>query len=298
MELRTLRYFVETADAGNVSAAANAVHVTQPALSRSCVNSSASWAPPVRPGGWAPTALSGGRELLPRPGTSSPARRTLARSRPRDPVARAAGAPDARRPRPPRWPTSSRPSSSPSKRMTQRRPSSPRRAGSACRAGDTVPTWSSPTVDPVISSTCWRWPCSGCGLRPGRARVVRPRYRARSQDLLRTTSLPFRRRSPHGRRSTPRALGCGLAPRVVIEGSSGPVAAGLAAAGRGVAVVSDDPRFALQPVRITVGPDQLSIHLVAAWDPQHPAATTLATIAQRLSTYIVRRYGESTRPPS
>ena len=34
MELRTLRYFVETADAGTVSAAADAVHVTQPALSR------------------------------------------------------------------------------------------------------------------------------------------------------------------------------------------------------------------------------------------------------------------------
>ena len=84
----------------------------------------------------------------------------------------------------------------------------------------------------------------------------------------------------------------------MIEGSSGPVAQALAAAGRGVAVVSDDPRFALHPVRITVGPDQLSIHLFAAWDPQHPAATTLAMIAQRLSTYIVHRYGESTRPPS
>ena len=34
MELRTLGYFVAVADAGSVSAAAVAVHVTQPAISR------------------------------------------------------------------------------------------------------------------------------------------------------------------------------------------------------------------------------------------------------------------------
>jgi hypothetical protein len=34
MELRTLGYFVAVADAGSVSAAADAVHVTQPAVSR------------------------------------------------------------------------------------------------------------------------------------------------------------------------------------------------------------------------------------------------------------------------
>lgn len=34
MELRTLRYFVATADAGSVNAAAPIVHVTQPAISR------------------------------------------------------------------------------------------------------------------------------------------------------------------------------------------------------------------------------------------------------------------------
>ena len=34
MELRTLRYFVEIAEAGTVSAAADIVHVTQPGLSR------------------------------------------------------------------------------------------------------------------------------------------------------------------------------------------------------------------------------------------------------------------------
>jgi DNA-binding transcriptional LysR family regulator len=34
MELRTLRYFAHTAEAGTVSAAADALHITQPGLSR------------------------------------------------------------------------------------------------------------------------------------------------------------------------------------------------------------------------------------------------------------------------
>lgn len=34
MELRTLRYLVAIADAGTITAAANAIHISQPALSR------------------------------------------------------------------------------------------------------------------------------------------------------------------------------------------------------------------------------------------------------------------------
>ena len=91
-------------------------------------------------------------------------------------------------------------------------------------------------------------------------------------------------------------LRAGLAPRVGIEASSGPVAQALAAAGRGVAVVTDDPRFGLRALRITVGGSDLSIRLFAGWDPQHPGAATLAAIAGRLSEYILGLYGESARP--
>ncbi len=74
------------------------------------------------------------------------------------------------------------------------------------------------------------------------------------------------------------------------------MAQALAAAGRGVAVVTDDPRFGLHALRITVDGSDLSIRLFAGWDPQHPGATTLAAIAGRLSEYIVGRYGDSARP--
>ncbi len=91
------------------------------------------------------------------------------------------------------------------------------------------------------------------------------------------------------------SLGAGLSPRVEIEASSGPVAQALAAAGRGVAVVTDDPRFGLHALRITVGGSVLRIHLYGGWDPAHPGATALAAIAGRLSEYIIGHYGDSAR---
>jgi LysR family transcriptional regulator, benzoate and cis,cis-muconate-responsive activator of ben and cat genes len=88
----------------------------------------------------------------------------------------------------------------------------------------------------------------------------------------------------------------GLAPRVEIEASSGPVAQALAAAGRGVAVVTDDPRFGLEALRVTAGGSELSIRLFAGWDPHHPGSTKLAAIADRISAYIIGHYGDSGRP--
>jgi LysR family transcriptional regulator, benzoate and cis,cis-muconate-responsive activator of ben and cat genes len=92
------------------------------------------------------------------------------------------------------------------------------------------------------------------------------------------------------------ALNAGLAPRVDIEVSSGAVAQALAAAGRGIAVVTDDPRFGLHPLRIAVGAGELSIRLYAAWDHHHIGAPTLRAFAQRLSQYIVGHYGVTVRP--
>jgi DNA-binding transcriptional LysR family regulator len=80
---------------------------------------------------------------------------------------------------------------------------------------------------------------------------------------------------------------------VDIEASSGAVAQALAAAGRGIAVVTDDPRFDLARTTITAGADLLNLHLFAAWDPVHPAHSTLAAIAQRLADHIDDHYGSS-----
>lgn len=76
-----------------------------------------------------------------------------------------------------------------------------------------------------------------------------------------------------------------------VECGNAQVAQALAAAGRGIAVVSDDPRFDLHGLRITrPREDDLSITLHAAWDPGHHAAVSLSTLAERLETFCLTRY--------
>jgi DNA-binding transcriptional LysR family regulator len=78
----------------------------------------------------------------------------------------------------------------------------------------------------------------------------------------------------------------------VIEAANGTVAQALAAAGRGVAVVSDDPRFGLVPLPIHVNGRVLSIRLLAAWDGGNVAAPTMAALAERLGAWVEVRYAE------
>lgn len=75
-----------------------------------------------------------------------------------------------------------------------------------------------------------------------------------------------------------------------IEAANGTVGQALAAAGRGVAVASDDPRFGLIPLAINLGDRDLSIRLRAVWDSRHPAAATIARFAGRLGHFIRDRY--------
>lgn len=78
----------------------------------------------------------------------------------------------------------------------------------------------------------------------------------------------------------------------VTETANGTVAQALAAAGRGVAVASDDARFDLAPLAVDLGDDrQLHIRLVAVWDSRHAAATTIERFAGRLGAFVRGRYG-------
>jgi DNA-binding transcriptional LysR family regulator len=89
----------------------------------------------------------------------------------------------------------------------------------------------------------------------------------------------------------------GIPAAQVVECSNPQVAQALAAAGRGAAVVSDDPRFDLHPLEI-IGPDgPLRIELFAAWDATHHAAGTLSDLAARLRTFCTARYGPDVAPP-
>jgi DNA-binding transcriptional LysR family regulator len=82
----------------------------------------------------------------------------------------------------------------------------------------------------------------------------------------------------------------------VVEVTNAQVAQAVAAAGRGVAVVSDDPRFGLAPLHIEGPAGRVRIRLYAAWDPHHHAARTLADLADRLAAFCVELYGPEVAP--
>lgn len=85
----------------------------------------------------------------------------------------------------------------------------------------------------------------------------------------------------------------GLAPAQVQEVDSPEAAQALAASGRGVAVLTNDPRFGLIPRRIVDGEGVvLTLPLYAAWARHHHAATELRDVAQGLRAFCRQRYRE------
>lgn len=102
----------------------------------------------------------------------------------------------------------------------------------------------------------------------------------------------------HGTRQLfDRALGdAGLRCDAAFETSSAPIAQALAAAGHGVAVVSDDPRYDLHPLAIATDAGQLRIELWGAWDGGHYAAETVGWLADRLGAHCVAAYGAAAAP--
>jgi hypothetical protein len=82
----------------------------------------------------------------------------------------------------------------------------------------------------------------------------------------------------------------------MLEFGTPQVAQAVAAAGRGIAVVSDDARFGLQPLDIIGTRGALSIRLYAAWDRDHHAAAVIGSLARRLSDYCIARYGPQVAP--
>ena len=84
----------------------------------------------------------------------------------------------------------------------------------------------------------------------------------------------------------------------LIECSNPQVAQALAAAGRGVAVLSDDPRFGLRSMRILTSRGHLTLTLHAGWDPSHHAAPELEQLAIRLQAFCAERYAPYRRGPA
>ena len=74
------------------------------------------------------------------------------------------------------------------------------------------------------------------------------------------------------------------------------MAQALAAAGRGVCIVSDDSRFGLRELPILVSGSELSVTLFGAWDPTHYAAETIVACARQLSTFTQNLYKPNWAP--
>ncbi len=84
----------------------------------------------------------------------------------------------------------------------------------------------------------------------------------------------------------------GLTYSIAAETNIPHVAQAMAAAGRGVAIVTDDPRYGLHPLFIDTPSGRLKITLYAAWDRAHYAAEMIEQLVDDLAAFAARRYGE------
>lgn len=82
----------------------------------------------------------------------------------------------------------------------------------------------------------------------------------------------------------------GLSYTMAEETSVTALARGLAAAGRGVAILSDDPIFGLTTVPITVDEETLAITLYGVWDRSHYAARAIQRVLGDLSRFNSASY--------
>lgn len=83
----------------------------------------------------------------------------------------------------------------------------------------------------------------------------------------------------------------GLSMPRPIETSNGRIAQALAAAGRGIAVVTDDQVFDLPPMQIHSNGQTLQVHLYGCWRGSHHAAQELRQMSLRLRQFCVEKYG-------
>lgn len=289
MELRTLRYFVAAADAGSVNAAAPLVHVTQPAISRQLGQLQTELGVALfDTRGGRSTLTSAGRQFLP-----------IAR----DLLVRADKAREAA-------------ASFAAGTLQTVAISAPATTLSDVVApflatwepDDPVPTVVEPTTSDASSALLAGADLAIVTEEPGDdeawiaiadlpiwayVRADHPwagRRSVRVRDLVDRDVIAM---TPQftPRKILDRALAEeGLTIPRLMESADAQVAQALAAAGRGVAIVSDDPRFGLVPLFLTGDHGPVRIRLFAAWDRGHHAHETLASVADRLRIFCRQRY--------
>lgn len=290
MELRTLGYFVAVVDAGSVSAAADTVHVTQPAISRQLQQLEADLGIALFSRGRGRLRLSAaGRQFLPHARDvlrTAESARAAARSYAAGRLEHIAiAAPtttltDVIAPFLATWGDDD-----PLPTVIE---SDPSEAYAALRDGADLAIVTEQPQASLVATHLASLPIWG---------YVRDDHPWSGRDAVELTELatetilaltpPFR-----PRQILDAALShAGLPAPHVVACSNAQVAQALAAAGRGVAVVSDDPRFDLLPFQLVGREGPLRIELHAAWEADHHAAETLAALADRLRAFCVERYG-------
>ncbi|MGI5156072.1 LysR family transcriptional regulator [Microbispora sp. CA-102843] len=142
-------------------------------------------------------------------------------------------------------------------------------------------------------------PAGLAALRLGRRRITAqaPAAHPLGRETGETGDLELRELAAHplilsGRRSAVRrAVDAALHEhalhiRLAAETRSEAMAQALAAAGRGVCVVLDNPQFGLRARTVTAGGALLTITLYAAWDADHYARDEIAAVMGDMSTWL------------
>ncbi len=292
MELRLLRYFLAVVDDGSVSRAAATVAVAQPSLSRQLrgletelgvvLFDRSQRALRLSPAGAAFLPMA--RDLIARADRAMVTMAMLgdARTVPLTLVAPETTVADVIAPF-----VAANGSDLPAINVREALPSSvfeEVRSGSADLGVSSGAIPATLSTRPVASFPIWAYVPDGHRWA-GRARI-------RVADLV-TEPLIVLGPSHGTRRLLDAAVaGADLHYSVVAETNVPQVAQALAAAGRGVAVVSDDGRYGLHGLLITTATGPLRIPLVAAWDPTHYAAPAIEELVASLAAYVAGRYSD------
>ena len=295
MELRHLRYFVAVADAGSITQAAHRVRVAQPSLSRQLRQLEEDLGEPLfdRSGRRARLTPAGevflplARDLVGRAdraaalmhGLAAPDRVTLRVVAPETTVADVIAPFIARLP-----------ADAPMVDVKEALPAlvHDEVLGGAADVGvSSVPPPRGLSSRLLVHFPVWAY--------------VRPEHRWAQRSTVTIRELAQERLlvlgAGHGtRRQLDAAMSdAGVSYAVAAETNVPQVAQALAAAGRGVAVVSDDVRYGLHGVRIrpSGGPVELRVPLFGAWDGSHYALAVIDALIASLARYAHERYATS-----
>jgi DNA-binding transcriptional LysR family regulator len=289
VELRTLRYFVAVAECGSVTAAATALHLTQPSVSRQLRDLERQLGLTLFARDEGRLRLSpAGAEFLP------VAQRLLAQADAARETARSIAAGRLRRIGIAAPGTTLTDVIAPFlATLTADDPLPAVRAEIPASVYGTLGRG----ADLAIGTTPWPGGLDGLPLADLPVWAYVPPAHAWAgretvglAELLGATLL-LQTRDFHPRRALDQAVATArLRYGELYEFGSAEVAQAVAASGRGVAAVSDDPRFGLRPLGITGPHGLIRISLYAAWQRDHHGARTIAALAGRLAAFCADRY--------